>query len=38
MIDAAPESFKAKLIENVLEEILKDPDLLKKFRNEMGKN
>ena len=38
MIDAAPESFKAKLIENVLEEILKDPELLKKFRNEMGKN
>jgi integrase/recombinase XerD len=36
MIDAAPESFKAKLIENVLEEILKDPELLRKFRNEMG--
>ena len=35
MIEAAPESFKAKLMENVLEEILKDPDLLKKFRNEI---
>ena len=35
MIEASPESFKAKLIENVLEEILKDPDMLKKFRNEL---
>jgi len=35
MIEAAPESFKSKLIENVLEEILKDPEMLKKFRNEM---
>ena len=35
MIEAAPESFKSKLIENVLEEILKDPELLKKFRNEI---
>ena len=35
MIEAAPESFKAKLMENVLEEILKDPDMLKKFRNEI---
>ena len=35
MIEAAPESFKAKLIENVLDEILKDPEMLKKFRNEM---
>ena len=31
----AAESFKSKLIENVLEEILKDPELLKKFRNEI---
>ena len=38
MIEAAPESFKAKLIENVLEEILKDPEMLKKFRNEMNKS
>ena len=38
MIEDAPASFKAKLIENVLEEILKDPELLKKFRNEMNKN
>ena len=37
MIEAAPESFKAKLMENVLEQILKDPDMLKKFRNEMSK-
>jgi integrase/recombinase XerD len=36
MIEAAPASFKAKLMENVLEEILKDPELLRKFRNEMG--
>ena len=36
MIEVAPASFKSKLIENVLEEILKDPELLKKFRNEMG--
>ena len=35
MIENAPESFKSKLIENVLEEILKDPELLKKFRNEL---
>ncbi|WP_287950100.1 hypothetical protein [Acidiplasma sp.] len=34
-IEAAPESLKSKLIENVLEEILKDPDMLKKFRNEL---
>ena len=38
MIEAAPESFKAKLMENVLEEILKDPETLKKFRDEMNKN
>ena len=38
MLEAAPESFKSKLIENVLEEILKDPEMLKKFRNEMGKS
>ena len=38
MLEAAPESFKSKLIENVLEEILKDPSLLEKFRNEIGKN
>ena len=38
MIDAAPESFKAKLMENVLEEILKDPEMLKKFRDEMNKS
>jgi integrase len=38
MIEAAPESFKAKLIENVLDEILKDPEMLKKFRNEMNKS
>ena len=35
MIEAAPKSFKAKLIENVLDEILKDPEMLKKFRNEI---
>ena len=35
MIEAAPESFKAKLMENVLEEILKDPETLEKFRNEL---
>ncbi|KQB36495.1 site-specific integrase [Acidiplasma cupricumulans] len=35
MIENAPESFKAKLIENVLEEILKDPEMLKKFRTEL---
>lgn len=38
MIENAPESFKSKLIENVLEEILKDPELLNKFRNEMNKS
>ena len=38
MIEDAPASFKSKLIENVLEEILKDPEMLKKFRDEMGKN
>ncbi len=37
MIESVTESFKSKLIENVLEEILKDPKLLKKFRNEMEK-
>ncbi|AAT42947.1 site-specific integrase [Picrophilus oshimae] len=37
MIENAPESFKSKLIENVLEEILKDPELLNKFRSEIGK-
>ncbi|WP_287954759.1 site-specific integrase [Acidiplasma sp.] len=36
MIENAPESFKSKLIENVLEEILKDPEMLKKFRNEVN--
>ena len=36
MIENAPESFKSKLIENVLEEILKDPELLNKFRNEVN--
>ncbi len=35
MIENAPESFKSKLIENVLEEILKDPELLNKFRDEL---
>ncbi len=35
MIENAPESFKSKLIENVLKEILKDPEMLKKFRNEL---
>ncbi len=36
MIENAPESFKSKLIENVLEEILKDPGLLEKFRKELN--
>ncbi len=36
MIENAPESFKARLIENILEEILKDPGLLEKFRNEIN--
>ncbi|KQB36099.1 MULTISPECIES: hypothetical protein [Acidiplasma] len=35
MIENAPESFKYKLIENVLEEILKDPEMLNRFRNEL---
>ena len=35
MIENAPETFKSKLIENVLEEILKDPGLLEKFRDEI---
>ena len=33
LIQKTPEAFKSKLIENVLEEILKDPELLNKFRN-----
>jgi len=37
MIGSAPESFKSKLIGNVLEETLKDPELLKKFRSEINK-
>jgi hypothetical protein len=37
LIEKAPEAFKTQLIENALEEILKDSDLLKKFRNEMNK-
>ncbi|WP_298279374.1 hypothetical protein [Ferroplasma sp.] len=37
MIEVAQESFKAKLIENVLEEILKDTKLLKKFRKLDGR-
>ena len=35
LIQKTPEAFKSKLIENVLEEILKDPELLNKFRNEI---
>ncbi|WP_298408169.1 hypothetical protein [Ferroplasma sp.] len=35
LIQKAPEAFKSKLIENILEEILKDPELLNKFRNEI---
>ena len=34
-IEVAPQSFKSKLIENVLEEVLKDPELLNRFRNEL---
>jgi len=36
LIEKAPQAFKSKLIENVLEEILKDPELLNKFRNEIN--
>ena len=35
LIQKAPEAFKSKMIENILEEILKDPELLNKFRNEL---
>ncbi len=38
LIEKATPSFKSNLIEGVLEEILKDPDLLKKFREEINKN
>jgi len=37
ILEKAPEGFKSKLIEEILEEILKDPKLLKKFRNENNK-
>lgn len=37
MIENIPESFKSKLIEDAMKEILKDREMLKKFRNEMGK-
>ncbi|WP_290704035.1 hypothetical protein [Ferroplasma sp. Type II] len=33
LIQKTPEAFKSKLIENVLEEILKGPELLNTFRN-----
>jgi len=38
ILEKAPEGFKSKLIEEILEEILKDPELLKKFRNENNKS
>ena len=34
ILEKAPDGFKNKLIEEILEEILKDPDLLKKFKDE----
>ena len=36
LIEKAHEAFKSQLIESVLEEILKDPELLKKFRDEIN--
>lgn len=38
LIEKAPEAFKSKLVEGVLEEILKDPELLKKFRDEINQS
>jgi len=31
ILEKTPEEFKGKLIESILEEILKDPELMKKF-------
>ncbi len=37
IMEKAPDAFKSQLIENILEEILKDPELLEKFRSEINK-
>ena len=34
ILEKTPEEFKGKLIEGILEEILKDPELLKRFKEE----
>ncbi|AGO61225.1 MULTISPECIES: tyrosine-type recombinase/integrase [Ferroplasma] len=34
ILEKAPEGFKNKMIEEILEEILKDPELLKRFKEE----
>lgn len=36
-MEKAPDAFKSQLIENILEEILKNPELLEKFRSEINK-
>ncbi len=38
LIQKAPEACASKLIENILEEILKYPELLNKFRNGLKAN
>ncbi len=38
ILEKTPEEFKGKLIEGILEEILKDPELLKKFKDENHQN
>jgi len=37
IMEKAPDAFKSQLMENILEEILKDPELLEKFRSEINK-
>jgi len=36
-MEKAPDAFKSQPIENILEEILKNPELLEKFRSEINK-
>jgi predicted component of type VI protein secretion system len=35
ILEKAPDEFKGKLIENILEQILKNPEMLSKLRNEI---
>jgi len=37
IMEKAPDAYKSQLIENILEEILKDPELPEMFRNKINK-